>query len=87
MVIVSRLILIATLIWLLVSLYFMLKPEAQKYWHRRESQSDWKRLVLLYHGDQGRAQRLIKFEKKGNPGISDAEAFRRAIERFYRDNR
>lgn len=81
MAIMSRLILIATLVWLLVSLYFMLKPEIEKYRRRRSSShggsafnSDWKRLVHLCHGDEERARRLMQYEKKANPGISEREA-------------
>ncbi|NUO78804.1 hypothetical protein HUU05_01905 [candidate division KSB1 bacterium] len=93
MAIMSRLILAATLVWLLVSLYFMLKPEVQKYRRRRgfasdwtSFQSDWKRLVLLCHGDEERARRLMHYEKRGNPGIDDREACQRASERYHRDN-
>ncbi len=94
MAIVSRLILIATLVWLLVSLYLMLKPELEKYRRRRSSSNsrsgfnaDWKRLVLLCHGDEERAKRLMQYEKKANPGLSEREACERAIDRYYRDNR
>ncbi len=94
MAIVSRLILIATLVWLLVSLYFMLEPEIEKYRRRRSAPNsrsgfngDWKRLVLLCHGDEERARRLMEYEKKANPGINEREACQRASERYYRDNR
>lgn len=87
MTIVIRLILVALLVWLLVSLYEKLAPEAKKYLNRNRFGSDWQRLVTICGGDYERAGRLMQHEKKSNPEISDQEACRRAIAHYERDNR
>jgi hypothetical protein len=86
MTIVVRLILIALLLWLLVSLFQKLAPEVQKFLRWNSFQSEWKHLLHLCGGDHERASRLLQHEKNATPGLSDVEACRRAIGRYYRDN-
>lgn len=45
------------------------------------------RLRKICMGDQEAVERLINLERKQHPGLSLAEACRRAIERYKRDNR
>jgi len=87
MAIVIRLILVALLVWLLVSLFEKLAPEVKKFLNRSRFQSDWQRLVTICGGDYERAGRLMQHEKKSNPALNDQEACRRAIEHYQRDNR
>ena len=86
MAIVIRMILVALLVWLLISLFEKLAPEVKKFLNRSRFQNDWQRLVTICGGDHERAGRLMQHEKKSNPEISDQEACRRAIEHYYRDN-
>jgi hypothetical protein len=49
-----------------------------------------KERALLLHmcfGDQEAASRLIQGERSRSPGLSEAQACRRAIQRLQRDNR
>ena len=86
MTIVVRLILIALLLWLIVSLFQKLAPEVKKFLRWNRFQNDWKHLLHLCGDDHERAGKLFQHEKNSSPGISDDEACRRAIERYYRDN-
>jgi len=45
------------------------------------------RLISMCSGDQEAADRLIKGERSRTPGLSQAQACRRAIERLQRDRR
>ncbi len=87
MTVVVRLILITLLLLLIVSLTQKLVPEVQKFFRWHGFQSEWKHLLRLCGGDQERASRLLQHEKSANPGLSDVETCRRAIEKYYRDNR
>lgn len=44
-------------------------------------------LRSICFGDDGQKERLIKGEMTRSPGISRAEAARRAVQRYQRDNR
>lgn len=80
MAIALRLILVLSLIalvWLVLQYYLA--------W--ANGREEWQLLLNICHGDRGRARRLMRYEKDAAPGISDAEACRRAIDRYYRDNR
>jgi hypothetical protein len=44
-------------------------------------------LIQMCSGDQEAAGRLVKGERSRSPGLSEAEACKRAIERLQRDNR
>jgi hypothetical protein len=46
-----------------------------------------KELRRICLGDERQAQRLLESEMSRAPGISRAEAARRAVERYRRDNR
>ena len=48
---------------------------------------DRARLISMCSGDQKAADRLVKGERSRTPGLSQAGACRRAIERLQRDNR
>jgi hypothetical protein len=48
--------------------------------------SDRERQRRMCMGNTAAVQRLIGYEKKRSPSISEAEACRRAILRFKRDN-
>lgn len=87
MTIVVRMILVALLVWLLISLFEKLAPEVKKYLKRNRFGSAWQKLVTICGGDYERAGRLMQHEKKSNPGMSDDEACRRAIEHYQQDNR
>lgn len=43
-------------------------------------------LLAACLGDRGKVTRLVDYEKKRSPGISDALARQRALERITRDN-
>jgi hypothetical protein len=45
------------------------------------------RLLRICRGNTTQAARLIQGEMDRSPGISDAEAASRAVERYLRDNR
>lgn len=54
---------------------------------QRRAQAQWRALVKLCLGDTERAERLLQRELDRSPGISHAEACRRAIVGYQRDNR
>ena len=87
MTIVIRLVFIVLLVFLIVSLAQKLAPEVRRFLRGSSFHSEWKHLLHLCGGDHERASRLLQHEKKNNPGLSDLEACRRAIEKYYRDNR
>ena len=59
------------------------------YWFstRGPSRNPESQLYRICHGNQTQAERLIEGEIARAPGISRAEAARRAVERYRRDNR
>lgn len=58
-------------------------------WYRRGqgARRDGRRLQQIAFGDEASAERLIEAELARSPGISRAEAVRRTVERYERDNR
>jgi len=59
------------------------------YWFSTQgpSRDPESQLHRICHGNQMQAERLIEGEIARAPGISRAEAARRAVERYRRDNR
>ena len=58
-------------------------------WHARRvrSQAAEKELRRICLGDTRQAERLLEGEMTRVPGLSRAQAARRAVERYRRDNR
>jgi len=83
MIILMRLLLAALAAWLIW--FFIERHLASR--QSQPQQRDWNVLLNICHGDRARASRLMEYEKKQNPGITEQEVCRRAIERYYRDNR
>jgi hypothetical protein len=55
--------------------------------HRRRRFAAEKELRRICLGDERQAERLLASEMTRAPGVSRAEAARRAVERYRRDNR
>jgi hypothetical protein len=53
----------------------------------RREREDRTLLLRMCFGDAATADRLIAGERSRNPGISEAQACRRAIQAIQRDNR
>ena len=80
MVIIIRFVLVALVIFLVVSLSQIVLQWSKN--HR-----NWQELLRICHGDYEQANRLIQYEKKANFSLNKYEACRKAINRYYRDNR
>jgi hypothetical protein len=72
-----------------VLIFVILVVVATWYWFstRGPSRNPESQLHRICHGNQTQAERLIQGEIARAPGISRAEAARRAVERYRRDNR
>ncbi len=46
-----------------------------------------RRLLMICRGDRDQMESLIAYEMRRKPGISRAEAAKRAVESYRRDNR
>jgi hypothetical protein len=55
--------------------------------HRGRKHAAEKELRRICLGDERQAERLLESEMTRAPGMSRAEAARRAVERYRRDNR
>jgi hypothetical protein len=55
--------------------------------HRGRRHAPEKELRRICLGDERQAERLLESEMTRAPGLSRAEAARRAVERYRRDNR
>jgi hypothetical protein len=55
--------------------------------HRGRRHAAEKKLRRICLGNERQAERLIEWEMTRAPGLSRAEAARRAVERYQRDNR
>lgn len=55
--------------------------------HRGGTRTTEEQLRRICLGDGAQAERLIEGEMSRAPGVSRAEAVRRAVERYQRDNR
>jgi hypothetical protein len=55
--------------------------------HRGRKYAPEKELRRICLGDERQAERLLESEMTRAPGMSRAEAARRAVERYRRDNR
>ena len=72
-----------------VAIIVLLAAAAIWYWFRTQgpSRDPESQLYRICHGNESQAERLIEGEIARAPGISRAEAARRAVERYRRDNR
>ena len=72
-----------------VLIFVVLVVAAVWYWFstRGPSRNPESQLHRICHGNQTQAERLIQGEIARAPGVSRAEAARRAVERYRRDNR
>ena len=78
MPIIIRILIVAViglLVWMIVGLLL----------RRGRSGGLHDRLLVLCRDDAGRVDRLVQLERERTPGISEAEAYRRAISRLERD--
>jgi hypothetical protein len=53
----------------------------------RQERADRGLLLRMCLGDEATVDRLIAGERARNPGVSEAQAYRRAIQAIQRDNR
>ena len=76
-------ILVITLVVLIILVYLIF-IHGNKEEHFDEN---CERLLRICHGNQAQAQRLLEYEKRQNPELSDEEACRQAVISYKRDNR
>lgn len=78
MAIIIRILIVAViglLVWMIVSLLL----------RRGRSRGLHERLLVLCRDDAGQVDRLVQLERDRTPGLSEVEAYRRAISRLERD--